>query len=209
MFVQSQDLKLNAECLLNRSLKHDDGISVQQMIFEEKRLGIALPNDLRRLYTAVGNVDLLMRSFVQILMPSQLQMEGNILVFAEEYQGVCDWGVDVRNETVYQRMDQMWMLEQANLAAFLSVILFYNCAQGGYPYNAVMPADEFSGKKQAILKGYRKVVDYNGLWIYFQCGRLIWGFSGESEEMAELVYLSTLTEEVYAQCCIEYGFSEL
>lgn len=206
MFVLSQDLVRNAKRLLNRPLKRSDGLSGQRIEAEQKRLGINLPVALRTLYTAVGSVRSLMCSFVQIAVPEQLKIEDGKLVFAEENQGVCTWGVDYITETVYQKNNGVWLKEQAGLSAFLSVLLFYNCAQGGYPHSAFLPMEEFLRRRKMILETYEKAVEYNGIWIYFQRGQLLWGFRGESEEF---VYLSCFTEALCSRSCALYGFAAL
>ena len=82
-----------AERLLGRSLTKNDGVKPSELDKIEIKLGTTLPNILRDLYLLVGKNNMLMESFNRFALPSQLQKDGNKIVFLEANQNICYWGM--------------------------------------------------------------------------------------------------------------------
>ena len=136
--MKNMDNKIRtiAENILGRHLTEKDGMSISKIEVVEKSLGLKLPTALRDFYLLVGNIDAFMSSFEQFIEP---YIKGEMLVFLEENQGVCYWGVNIRdteNETVFQCTDletdnPEWHSEEVTLTDFLTILMYYQCAQGG------------------------------------------------------------------------------
>ena len=54
------------------------------------------------------------------------------MVFLEENQEVCIWGINIYEEDpiVYQNANDEWYSEEVKLSEFLYIIMYYQCAQG-------------------------------------------------------------------------------
>lgn len=218
-------IKRIAEELLGRKVQQADGISASEIEKAEICLGFDFPEVLRYFYLLIGNQPLFMSSFQRILKPDEVYREGDKVVFAEENQNVCYWGIqlqDIFNEEimVFQCNNDgslEWYSEKINLGAFLKLLLYYQCAQGGYEYSGYIGRDFFMDKKeqntffQNLNENWEKVVDHNHLIIYCKEGKLIWYFTDEKGEvnMEYSVLASTRTETALEELINTYDFVEL
>jgi hypothetical protein len=158
-------------------------------------------------------------SFEQFVEP---YINGEMLVFLEENQGVCYWGVNIRNpesEIVFMCTDleteiPEWHSEKVTLTEFLTILMHYQCAQGGYEHGSAVYENNFDSKEKYlqfladITVGYEKVVEHNGLVVYQNGGKLIWHFVNEEGELADTIFVSTRTAKDMKELEI-YGFREL
>ena len=212
-------IRIIAENLLDRYLTEKDGISISEIEAVEKLLCVKLPAVLRYFYLLVGNLDMFTSSFEQFVEP---YIKDEMLIFLEENQGVCYWGVNIRdteNETVFQCTDieidnPEWYPEEVTLADFLIILMYYQCAQGGYKYGSAVYESNFDSRKNYvkflvnITVDYKKVVEHNRLVVYQNGGKLIWHFSDEEGDLADAIFVSTRTEEEMKELEI-YGFRRL
>ncbi len=216
-------IKINdiAESILGRDLTEEDGIN--HIIIEslEKNLGQKIPPVLKQFYTAVGNLDMFMSSFESFPEPYIVKDK---IVFLEENQGVCFWGVnrnDVDNQSkiVYVCTDieaenPGWYSEEVSLSDFLEIVMYYQCTQGGYKHGSAIYKRNFNSGEEYIsfynhlIIGWEKVVAHNGLIIYQKNEMLIWHFTDKDGNLEDTIFASTLTDEKMKEL-EPYGFTEL
>jgi hypothetical protein len=116
-------MRTTAENILGRHLTEKDGLNVSEIEAVEKSLGIKLPAVLRDFHLLVGNLEMFISSFEQFVEP---YINGEMLVFLEENQGVCYWGVNIQNpenELVFMCTDleteiPEWHSEKVTLTEF-------------------------------------------------------------------------------------------
>lgn len=203
--AMNDKIKLIAESLLGRRLTPKDGLDCSEIESLEESLGMSLPDPLRDFHLLVGNLDIFISSFEEFVEPYVL---GEKLVFLEENQGVCYWATDVQstqNNTVFVCTDiesdnHEWYSENTNLTDFIIILMYYQCAQGGYECGSAVYESNFNSVEEYnqylsdIVVGYLKVVEHNGLVIYQKDGTLIWHFTDEEGKLADTIYTSTRTK---------------
>ena len=76
-----------------------------------------------------------MDAFQQFALPEQIVKEAGLLIFLDENQGVCQWGVDAENRMFQCQDDDRYDIK-LELEPFLALMLYYQVAQGGeYGYS--------------------------------------------------------------------------
>jgi hypothetical protein len=215
-------IKQIAEKLLGRSLTNNDGFDIVIIENAETKLGQRIPAVLKEFYITIGKVDVFMTSFHRFLKPEDLFYENGKLVFLEENQNVCYWGVNTANEAddslVYQaqnRDNAIWYSEEILLSDFLQMMLYGQCAEGGYQFSgAIYDMDrlellEFTD--QITKNNWQKVVDHNNWIIYEKDRKLIWYFTDDNGDLSEdyPLFVSTLTKEDLLKMEEEFGFTDL
>ncbi|MFG3205317.1 hypothetical protein [Streptomyces sp. NPDC048192] len=72
-----------------------DGFSEEDLAAAQERLGVRLPAALGEMYHLLGRREDLTSNHDRLLPPDQLYIDarGQALVFREENQGACSWGV--------------------------------------------------------------------------------------------------------------------
>lgn len=215
-------IKQTPEKLLGRSLTNNDGFDVETIENAETRLGQTIPKLLKEFYTTVGKLDIFMSSFQRFIKPEDLFYEDGKLVFLEENQKVCFWGVNKENKednpSVYQIQNidnAVWYSEEILLSDFLQMIMYGQCAEGGYQFSGAiydMDQAELSEFIEEITtKNWQKVVDHNNWIIYENNRKLIWYFTDEDGNLSEdyPLFVSTQTKEDFLEMEEEFGFSDL
>ena len=215
-------IKEVAESLIGRTLGVNDGIDKVQIEQAEIRLGLKLPEVLREFYALVGNLDIFTSSFESFAPLEEMECENDMLIFLYENQGGCCWGLnlhEVTHSTVYMCTDTEaekpeWYPEEITLDKFLKIIMYLQCAEGGYEYGCAVYEHDFEGRKEyeeflsGITVGWEKVVDYNGFVSYQKDTKLIWYFSDNEGKMEDILYASAYTEDNMEEL-LSIGFSEL
>ena len=205
-----------AEGILGRRLTMKDGKEMSEIETVEKSLGLKLPTVLRDFHLLVGNLDMFISSFEQFVEP---YIKGEMLVFLEENQGVCFWAVNIHDTEdfmVYQCADMEaenleWFSEEVALTNFLIILMYYQCAQGGYEHGSAVYENNFNSRGNYmqfltnITVDYKKVVEHNGLVIYQNDGKLIWHFLDGKGNVADTIFVSARTAEDIKELEI-YGF---
>ena len=185
----------------------------------ENSLSLKLPSVLREFHLLVGNLEMFISSFEQFVEP---YIKDKMLVFLEENQGVCYWAINIQdseNETVFMCTDfdtdkLEWYSEEVSLTDFLVILMYYQCAQGGYECGSAVYESNFDSKENYmqfladITVDYKKVVEHNGLVIYQNGGKLIWHFTNEEGNLADTIFVSTRTADEMKEL-EKYGFREL
>ncbi|WP_264206297.1 hypothetical protein [Flavobacterium shii] len=215
-------IKQIAEKLLGHSLASNDGYDVAIIENVETKLGQAIPAILKEFYLTIGKTDLFMSSFQRFLKPEDLFYEDGKLVFLEENQNVCYWGVNTENKEdnplVYQaqNMDSAnWYSEEILLSDFLQMMMYGQCAEGGYEFSGAiydMDQDELPEFIEEITtNNWQKVVDHNNWIIYENDRKLIWYFTDDNGDLSEdyPVFASTETKEGFLEMEENFGFLDL
>ncbi len=197
-----------AESLLARPLTPDDGFSLKLLREVERRLAKKLPEPLISLYSTIGRLPQFMSAFQLFALPEQLYYEQDLLIFLEENEGVCYWGVDdqlnvFQCEENYDRYDL-----KLTLAEFLQIILYYQVAQSAeYVYCSNLLDQELAPLYQE--DNWQLVVNQDDLVIYHLKTYLIWFFKDEDGEVLDdIVYFVSLLE-IPQQMIIKYVLEEL
>ena len=190
-------IKETAEKLLGRSLEKNDGISIEIIEETELILDIKLQKYLKDFYSKIGNIQLFTESFNKIIDTDRLYFKDDKLVFLEENQEVCIWGINIYEEDpiVYQNSNDEWYSEEVKLSEFLYIIMYYQCAQG-YKNVENIDTKNIKEKINKILNEMQKVVDHDHLIIYWKNNVLLWYYTDEENEMQnDSVIILGLTEE--------------
>jgi len=185
-----------AEDLLGRPLTAQDGVTPESIASAERALGRSLPVPLATFYRLVGNLPQFTNAFQEFAAPAQLRDVDGLLMFLDENQGVCSWGVDAQGRVFQchhignERHDYD---EELDLQAFLELILQYQVAQGYniYSYSIGVPDDELADL--FTQDGWQETVNHNRLVIRRLHGFLIWNFLETNGQVQnDLVYFSSL-----------------
>jgi hypothetical protein len=197
-------------------LTEQDGVSATEVALAEQRLGFVLPAVLRDFYLTVGRQPAFMSSFQQFASPDQWTVSGDKIVFLEENQGVCYWAADARSK-VYQATSLKapeWHEEPVGLPEFLRVMLYYQMAQGGYPFCGMISAVNFSSLQdvQALIgemKG-QPAGNMAGLEIFVAADQvLVWYLHQEGALPEPGLFLSALHEDRFQALCDKWMFDDL
>jgi hypothetical protein len=136
----------------------------------EKRLGVRIPTALRDYYLVAGREHRFNTSHNRCLPPENWVLDQQRLLFMEENQRVCFWGVATRNPDsddppVSQGVNDepiTWYPEHRKCSVFLAVMLHYQAVSGGY---------EFTGRAELPDPGkYR--FENNGWTSYGEVNKL-------------------------------------
>lgn len=136
---------------LGRPLRDGDGHAAGELAAAEQRLGLELPPALRAYYLACGAVEALNRSHNRLLPPQELQCEDGHLVFMDENQGVCCWGLRVdslaeQDPQVWQGVSVAgtdaleWHGEDLPCSQWLRLMGWWQLVNGGFAYAAYTQA---------------------------------------------------------------------
>lgn len=211
--LPSTDIESTLYRLLPWTKKDQSGISQEEIVECEQKLGKKIPQPLRTLYLIAGKDETLMSSFNNFIPLDQLIIRDNKLIFVEEHQGANWWGaeLDNENEAVYMQLseDGEWISEEFGLQEFIALLIYNQCIQMGYKYCGIteMPGDQLY---EVLETEWEKVVDYNGLHIYWQPGALIWSLEfGDEEDIENDIYFSTYSDELYYLNEIRYQLAEI
>lgn len=215
-------IKQIAEKLLGRSLTNNDGFDVEIIKNAEAKLGKAIPEALKTYYVTIGKLDIFMSSFQRFLKPEDLFYEDGKLVFLEENQNVCYWGVDTEkkedNPLVYQVQNidnAVWHSEEILLSDFLQMIMYGQCAEGGYKFSGAiydMDLEEMSEFiEELTTNNWQKVVDHSNWIVYENDRKLIWYYTDDNGDFSEdyPILVSTLTQEDFLTMEEDFGFLDL
>ncbi len=201
-----------AEGWLDRPLRVEDGLNERSIAHAGERLHVVVPAELSAVYRCVGSVPELMNGFEQFRDPVGCEVDDGRLLFLDENQGVCAWGVDA-DKRVWMLTDDGFSPENAGLGAFLLTVLPYQLAQGGWPHtsegNVQTPQLRSELARLATRLGWPLQADHNGLLIYGAGAHLLWALEPAPDESTASVYLSSGRDEEFYRRTEELGFSEL
>lgn len=200
-----------AEQLLGRKLKPTDGYTLEEIQKTEDSLGLAMPEALKHFYTLIGKVDMLTSSFERFLSLNELRAEDEKIIFLAENQEVCFWSTTTLGDAVWVKNDNDddWIAEPIELLEFICLILYYNCAQGGFEFGGITDKENYPEIMESVQDKWDKVVQYNGLIIYAYQDNLIWYFyQNDYMPMDDGIYLSCRTQEGFDEINNSAAFNE-
>lgn len=226
MDIQMKDV---AESLLGRALLNTDGYDLNDIEQVEHTPGVRIPETLKSFWQLVGRLKMFTSSFELFLPPNEIFLEGDYLVFLQENQGVCYWSVKISDTDnseliVYQCSNSdaehpEWHSEEMTLPYFLEMLMYYQCAQGGYAFGGAVyernyqSKDDFWRFLKLSTEGWLKVVEHSveshGLVIYMKDTNLIWHFTNKDGDVDNMIFASSLTSSGMKWLEKEYGFQEL
>lgn len=198
--------------LLGREPESTDGFAETELTAAENATNLAIPPALRMFYHLAGRSDMLVEAFNQFALPEQLAVTDGKVFFLEENQGVCLWGFDPGETNPMVFMQPAGTAEwypEMHLDAFLAMVLYYQCAQGGYePCGSVGLDDEQLAP--LLEKEWETVVKANGLFIAWKPDCLLWYLFDEKNGIIdEIIYFSARTDAAYAAHEETYDLVEL
>ncbi len=188
--ISSPAMRGTIERLLGRGLTSADGLQADVLAEAEVKLGEPIPEPLRSLYAMAGKLRPFMSSFQRFAKPSEILRRADLLIFLEENQGVCDWGVNAAG-AVWQCQNENDCYDcELTLERFLEIILYYQIAQGAeYAYSLALPFEQLD--ELLAPYGWSLVVDNNGLVIHARDSYLIWFLANKDALPADdLIFLS-------------------
>lgn len=163
--------------ILGRRLKPEDGVSEDDLLAAERRLGLRIPKALADYYRVAGHADPLTPAFNKLLPPSRLRVQSGKLVFLEEDQGVALWGTAVSAEpdddpSVYQTLNEEpypWAPVSDRCSTFLSVMLHWGATFGGaLPFVSTAAVDP--SLASTLDRGWSFVGEVDGIRAYNRLG---------------------------------------
>jgi hypothetical protein len=200
-------LKRIAEQLLGRTLTAQDGLDANVITKAEQRLGISIPEPLKAVYILVGRLPQFMTAFQQFASPQEICLDAGLLMFLEENQSVCDWGVDTLGR-VFQRQGSDSRDLELDIGAFLQLILYYQVAQGGENgYSVTLSDDEWLSLRERA--GWKQVVHHDGLIIYCLNSFLVWYSEDEDGAVVDDLLLFASLIDVPDAMKKEYALEQL
>ncbi len=130
---------------LLRPIGKSDGFSEAAISGAEQRLGLKLPRLLREFYLLTGEREDINGVHNRLLNPEDLFAESDALVFYEENQAACVWGVALgsfgEEDPPVVRKDSTvtptWDAEFDHLSEFLTAMLFEQAVNGGMRHSGI------------------------------------------------------------------------
>jgi len=197
-------IRIVAESLLGRCLTEEDGKNISEIESKEKSLGLIFPSALREFYLLVGDLDIFLSEPSTFVEP---YMRDGKLVFMEETNFVCYWGVnidDIKNSTVYRydiEVDIEWHHTKQTLIDFLTNVMYCVCAERGYKFYSSKSESDYENKDKYLeflanlTIDYKKVVEHDGFVLFQSGGKLIRSFIEEKGSIGDAIYVSARTAE--------------
>jgi hypothetical protein len=205
------DIIQTAERILGRRISEEDGLPDSELQKAEITLSIQLPFMLREFYRNLGRNELFLNGFQHVYHPHELEIKDKILIFMAENQGVVLWGIkldDLNNADplVYQvNPDDTTEIysEEKNLSDFWQIILYYQAAQGGYPYSGQLR--KYQNVLSDIENHWEKVIEDEGLHVWWDDGKIVFRLD-MNDDFYDFLIASARTEDKMKELVDTYGF---
>lgn len=162
-------------------LKTGAGVSQTTLDKAAKRLGITLPAAVETYYLLAGKERQFNQAHNRLLPPSEWTVRRGRLVFLDENQSVCCWGVSVQSANddppVSQttdideadERDVKWYLEHRRFSTFMLVMLHWQAVCAGMPVSGMSP----SAKLPKLDKSWRKFGPVSKGTAYSRTGQVV------------------------------------
>ena len=120
------------EKFINRDIEPSDGIDPAKVKEVELNLKITFPLAIKQYYQLAGDIELINCFHNQIYKADEIKIIDDKLIFMEENQSICYWGIDLvansDNPEVYQgRLDEgkeiKWYSEEMSFSEFIVKML--------------------------------------------------------------------------------------
>jgi hypothetical protein len=117
-------------------------LSSEVLAEAEVRLGLRVPAALREYYLVAGRERRFNSCCDRLLPPSEWTVDKQRLVFMEENQAICVWGVSIRDPRsddppVFERIGEeppSWSQVQRKCSHFLAAMLHHQAVSDGFPH---------------------------------------------------------------------------
>lgn len=149
------------------------GMATSALDKAASRLGVAIPIALRDYYAVAGNERRFNRSLQTFLHPSKWFVDQQHIVFVEENQTCCWWGVSVKSRGAKDPMISQgvnhddsidWHKEHDRCSTFISVLLHYQAVSDGFRFCASGSAPDDVHEK--LKRDWQYVGEVNQLWAF-------------------------------------------
>ena len=178
--------------LLEREVSIDGGISESILISIEIDKDLNLPYALREYYRLLGNLTSINKAHNVLLHFNDIYIEDNKLIFTIENQGVCYWGIDIKDLaiedppiyeviTVSNRNYLEGRIHSSKCSDFLVAMFYWQAALGGLSYGGIADIDLATFKK--IDSKYSFIIEDGGVKIYARSGVSICVCSGFQNDL--------------------------
>ena len=156
------------------------GMAVSILDNAADRLGVAIPDALRDYYFVAGNERRFNRSLQTFLHPSKWFLDQRHVVFLQENQAVCWWGVSVKSRGAKDPMISQgvhyddaiaWHKEHHKCSNFISVLLHYQAVSGGFQFCASGSAPDAAHEK--LTHDWQYVGELNQLWAFSRQNQVV------------------------------------
>lgn len=172
-----------------------------------------MPAELITLHARVGSVPEFMTSFEQFAPPEAWEVIDEHLMFLSENQDVCAWGVDAQGAVWMQPAQSTFHPEEISLPDFLTVLLPYQLAQGGWALCATRSEDA-AGAPGVVAEiagalDWPLLAIHSGLTIYGGAASFAWTLNALPGQSDADVFLSSRDEAEFQLLCERFDFVEL
>lgn len=226
------NIQHTAEEILGRALYSQEQMAAQEVTNKTQHLNSPLPMALQAFYMAIGKASLFMQGFQHFLLPEQLYVIDDKLVFLKENQEVIYWAVDLKKPAlVYQTTNLFienepiqWYQEALPLPMFLNWMLYFQClmadgylhqqTSSGFEYFATLdlttyPANTIAQQLIAELSQWTKSIKNEEMTVFWRKESIVSCVFDEQGRVNGTVYLCTKEECFLEQVVEAYGFEEL
>jgi len=230
--VKIMNIKEIAEEILGRKILDDEGIHRLKIEECEESLKIKIPIILKDFYGLLGNNFLFTKGYQEFAKLDELFINDNKLVFLQENQGVVYWAIDMKDsKTIYQTTNQNfdekveWYKEEFELEKFVEMLIYFQCvmsddyshseSESGFEHFASLDADYYYKNKETktyidnLSQEYKRVINGNGLTIYWKPDSIIMYFVNQEGELSDMILNRTKNDLELEKLVEEFGFGEL
>lgn len=170
-----------------RPLGKSSGFSEKSVAEAEWRLALSLPSLLREFYLIAGKRKDINGVHNRLLNPEDLYTDDNVLVFYEENQAACVWGIDVRSfndeDPAVLREDGVsgskWEPDFDTLPDFFIAMLLIQAVNGGMRHSGIGRALDMD---PSHLGSEWDVLKLGGRWnntVFVRDGQVLYIFGTE------------------------------
>ena len=206
--------------LLGREISIDDGISEAILISFEIDKDLNLPYALREYYRLLGNLTTINKAHNELLHLNDIYIEDNKLIFMLENQGVCYWGIDLKDLamedppiyegfTVSESDLLEWRIHSSKCPDFLVAMFYWQAALGGLSYGGIADLDLAAFKK--IDSEYNFIIEDGGVKIYDRSGVSICVCSGFQNNLELFVGCNNKNSflEIEKELDLDWSYSDI
>lgn len=192
-----KDFKEKLELISKICFEEDNKkiLNKYKIVSIEKKLNISIPEQLQEFYIMFGNKIDFLECLYSIISPEKLEVKNDILILAVENQGVCSYGLNVKNQKIVYFTDDYE--EEINLD-IEDFILYLLAIQGTGFLECVVQTD--TSCLDILNKNFIKMSEINGNYcVYCYTDKAIGFVSGND------IFLSAQDDEIVNNIEEKYG----
>lgn len=200
-------MKTLLEKLIGRPLLPEDGVSTLAIEECEKRLSVKLPQAIKDFHLLIGNNTDFLSAYNHFNSLDELEIQAQMLVFAEENQGVLYWAISLVDGSTHQNSGEEnaeWFAEELSGDEYLKLLCYFQCCMGYYESCFYVLAEN---AMESIQHKWTEVINHQDLHIYAneKDDALVWWLDNESGD----IFFSTANEQTFEKYEEEYDLAEL